>query len=434
VPNGSCPDSKLGCARALRRLALASLTVALIGVLAALPTAASASTPSQEASAAVLVEGQLSALTPEAVQELLAGVPVGEAGVPAGELDPGKLAEALAKLPGIEELSGLGGLGGTSGLEAALREALEGLLAGPTTLGELLSAETLAGPLVERLEAALGVPVRPLIEGLLGEEPQEVLEGGLGSLDLSELLAKLLGSAENPSQLLDKLLEALNPATLESLLGTLPTGEAPKNLNVGELAGSLSQTPEALAEALGQAAGPLPATAAAVTRALEDGNELAALDGAEGLALALISRAGEGVGGTGGSSAGGVPGAGGSGGAPGSTTVIVASPAASASAAGARPASVGKVRILSRKVKGKRATIVVQVPAAGRLTLSGNGIKKVSREAAKAERMTLSTTLTPARSASLRKHRRKQTTVTLTAAFAPVGAAASKATTRVALR
>lgn len=408
------------------------MTAALICALAALPTAASASTPAPQASA-VPVEGKLSALTPQAIQELLAGVPIGEGGVPAGELDPAKLAEALAQLPGIAELSGLGGLGGTSGLEAALREALEGQLGEPTTLGELLSAETLTGPLVERLEAALGVPVRPLIEGLLGKEPQEVLEGGLGSLNLNELLAKLLASSEDPSQLLDELLEALNPATLEGLLGTLPTSEAPKNLNVGELAGSLSQTPQALAAALGQTAETLPATAAAVTRALANGNELALLNGTEGLAFALVSRAGEGVGGTGGNGAGS-PGAGAASGAPGSTTVLASpAPAPSASAPAARGASVGNVKILSRKVKGKRATLVVQVPAAGRLTLSGNGVKKVSREAAKAERITLSTTLTRARSASLHKHHRKQATITLTAAFAPVGAAASKATTKARL-
>lgn len=435
MPKGSCPETKLGRSRALRRLGLASLTAALICALAALPTAASASTSAPQASAAVPGTGELSALTPQAIQELLAGVPVGEGGVPAGELDPAKLAEALAQLPGIAELSGLGGLGGTAGLEAALREALEGQLAEPTTLGELLSAETLTGPLAERLEAALGEPVGPLIEGLLGKEPQEVLEGALGSLNLNELLAKLLASTENPSQLLDELLEALNPATLETLLGTLPTGEAPKNLNVGELAGSLSQTPQALAESLGQTAGTLPATAAAVTRALANGNELALLNGTEGLAFALVSRAGEAVGGTGGNGTGGAPGAGGAGGAPGSTT-IVPSPAAApaASAPAARGASVGKVKILSHKVKGRRATLVVQVPAAGKLTLSGNGVKKVVRTAKKAGRMTLSTTLTRARSASLRKHHRKQTAITLTAAFAPVGAAASKATAKVHMR
>jgi len=315
-----------------------------------------------------------------------------------------------------------------------LREALEGLAAENPTLGELLSSERLTGPLLERLEAAVGLPVRPLIEGLLGEEPQQVLENGLGSVNLSELLAKLLGSAENPRQLIDHLLEALNPATLESLLGSLPTGEPPQNMTVGELAGGLSRTLGELAQALGQAASALPATAAAATRGLEGDSELAAINGLEGLGMALISKASEGLGGPGGTGGGSI---GGNGGSPGSTVAIVPGGAPPATAGGSpsspRPANAGKLKILSSKTRGKRATIVVQVPGAGTLTLSGSGIKRVSREASQAERMTLAVTLTKTRSASLRKHHRKSTKVTLTVAFLPVSGATSKATRRIAL-
>jgi hypothetical protein len=424
--------------RALRRIALASVAATLIGCVAALPTGAAAANVSGEAAAPALsAEANVTLLPPSDAQELLGAIPVGEGGIPAAQLEVGKLAKVLAELPGINELGGVSGVGGTSGLTATLRQTLEKLLAGHSLdLGELLSPQALGGGLVEQLEGLLHTPAQPLIETLLGKSAQEVVAGALGSVDLGELLAKVLGSSTNPTQLLDQLLEALSPATLQTLLGSTPTGEPLKNLKVGELADSLSRTPEALAEAVGQTATSLPATAAVVTRALEDGKELGALDGTEGLALALLPKDDEGTLAGGRSSSAGAGGTGGSGGSPGSTTIVVqpASGAAAAPSSSAAKASAGKVKIISHKVSASHATIVVQVPSGGRLTLSGNGVKKVSHIATKAGRITLTTALTKARAATLRKRRRKQTSVKLTAAFAPASGAPSQASTRVVLR
>ncbi len=66
-----------------------------------------------------------------------------------------------------------------------------------------------------------------------------------------------------------------------------------------------------------------------------------------------------------------------------------------------------RIRIISRKVRGDAVTTVVQVPAAGRLTLRGSGVRAVSEQADRAERVTLRTVLTKAGVASLRKHRHR---------------------------
>lgn len=442
MPKGLRTPRAVATARAVRRLALPLLAAGSIAATAALPSAAAASRAPHTSSPARPAAVSVSGLSPEAIEELLAGVAAGKTGIPPSALEVSKLAEMLAELPGFDELPSFTP-GGTAEVEAALREQLEALLAGQTTLGELLSPSALTG-LIEQLEAATHLPIAKTIETLLGKSPQALLEEGLGSTDLSKLLAQLLGSSEEPSQLLDRLLEGLSPAALEELLGTLPSGDPLENLNVGELAGALGKTPEALAQALGQTAASLPATAAAVTRTLENGDKLALLDGTEGVVLALLAKGAEGVeelgseggGGTtvGGRSSGGAPGgSGGAGGSPGTTTIVLTSPAG-----GSRSASsssrAGRLTIVSRKAHGGKATLVVQVPSAGRLTLSGGGVKKVAREAPKAERMTITTTLTKARAASLRKRHGKRTSIRLTAAFAPVAGAASKATTSVTLR
>jgi hypothetical protein len=119
------------------------------------------------------------------------------------------------------------------------------------------------------------------------------------------------------------------------------------------------------------------------------------------------------------------------------STIVVLPPGSSTPSASAKPASttsVGKVKIVSHKVSGNKATLVLQLPSAGRLTLNGNGFEKVTREAAKAERMTLSTTLTKARTASLRKRHGRKTDVKLTSTFVPVSGHPSAASATVSVR
>jgi hypothetical protein len=430
VSNGL--SSRLPAAgRAIRRLGLPALATGLVGLAAALPTAAAAEVqPRVEATTpAVSAQVNVSALTPQAVQELLAQIPAGGSGIPAVDLEIPQLAKLLVELPGIDALPSVSGPGGTAAVEAALREALEKLLAGgEIPLGELLSSQTLLGELLPALETATGLPIGERIETLLHTTPPSLLGEGLGSLDLSELLAKLTSASPNPTQLLDQLLESLDPATLEALLGNLPSSVPPQNLDLAELASTLSKTPQALAESLGQTLATLPETAKTATQALTGGDELALVKGVEGLNFGVIERASEG---------GASGGNGGSGGTPAPSTIIVNVPASATQGTTATPASTtaaAKVKIISHKVSADKATLVVQVPSAGRLTVSGNGFKKVTMQAAKAERLTVHTTLTKARAASLRKRHGRKTSIKLTSTFVPVSGHSSAASATVSVR
>jgi hypothetical protein len=420
---------------------LPALATGLVGFAAALPANALADVqPRVEAATpAAAAQVNVTALTPQTVQQLLAQIPAGGSGIPAVDLEVPQLAKVLVELPGIDVLPAISGPGGTSAVEAALREALEKLLAGKELpLGELLSSPTLLGELLPALETATGLPIGERIETLLHTTPQALLGEGLGSLNLSELLAKLLGSSADPTQLIDQLLKGLSPATLQGVLGSLPAGSPPQNLDLGELAGELGDTPQQLAEALGKTLSTLPETAQAATQALSGGNELAVIKGLEGLSFGLVEKSTEGAGSLGGSGNDSSGTDGGNGGSAAPATILVTMPASSAASPTAGSSSTSaasaKVKIISHKVKGNKATLVVQVPAAGKLTLSGSGFRKVTREAAKAERLTVQTSLTKARAASLRKHHGRKASIKLTSTFVPVSGHSSSASTFVSVR
>jgi hypothetical protein len=91
-----------------------------------------------------------------------------------------------------------------------------------------------------------------------------------------------------------------------------------------------------------------------------------------------------------------------------------------------------RIEILSRKVKVDAITLVVQVPAAGRLTVSGGGVKSVSKQSEEAERVTLRTVLTKAGAASLRRHGHRLK-LKLKASFEEVAGTRASATTTVAI-
>jgi hypothetical protein len=440
------PRSRLPATpRAVRRLGLPVLLTGLVGLAAALP--ASAPADAQPATAAsqpaTTTPVNVSALSPQAVQELLSQIPVGGAGIPAGDLEVPQLAKVIAELPGIDALQGVGGLGGTAGLEAALRESLGKLLGnGNLSLGQLLSSQELTGELVKTLEATTHLPVAPLIEALLLRSPQAVLSEGLGSVDLSELLAKLFGGSANPAPLIGQLLEGLEPATLGGLVGSVPTGAPAQDVNLAELAATLAKTPQQLAEALGRTLATLPETADGATQLLGDGSEIALLDGFGGLNLGLVERTTEGAGVVGGAGSTGSTGStgatttGATGGTPASIVITMPGNPAASPTAGSASASkaAGKVEILSHKMKGETATLVVEVPSAGRLTISASGFKKVTLQAAKAERMTVHSTLTKARAASLRKRRGRETKIKMTGTFVPVSGHSSSASATVSAR
>src|SRR6202034_2011474 len=95
----------------------------------------------------------------------------------------------------------------------------------------------------------------------------------------------------------------------------------------------------------------------------------------------------------------GSAGSSGSNGTSGATSVVVNLPAAAAAAtpAASTPAAasktVAKIKILSHKVKGHIATLVLQIPAAGKVTVSGGGVRAVEKRPGKAGRLTGETLL-----------------------------------------
>jgi hypothetical protein len=465
-----------------RQIAAIAVSAALLAAGLAVPAGASAGSggdvvPQTTGYASVSVSG----VPPGEVEKLLSEVPLGASGVPLGDLEVPQLAKLLAELKGLSGLSGLTGLGGTTGLEQVLRTAIDQLVAGNGKLGELLNPAVLAPKLESALSGLLGPLLGPelktLVETLLKESPLAVITEGLGSVNLNELTSSLLKEAENPAQLVDQLLAAANPQELQALLGTTLTPEEPFSLStVGGLASGIGTTAEGLADDLHTTTSQLPATAMALTAPLTDGNTLAVLDAVKGLDLGLLSStlteektsegsggsgSGESGGSSGGSgsgsssggsgesgsgSGGGAAGSGGTGGAgspgggssgtPTGTTLIVNLPSAqgppAVTSSGTTAARVKiKIKILRRKVRGDAVTLVVWVPAAGRLTVAGKGWKSASRETGKAERVALRAVLTRAGVASLHRHHHRLK-VKLEVSFKPARGPGSSATTTVA--
>jgi hypothetical protein len=397
-----------------RRTAALTLVCGLTALISSVP--ASAATVGPDAAQPLSV----SSLAPAEVEQALAGVPL--KGVSAAQLS-----EAISRLSGIGMLP-------AGPLREALEQALAGLQEKGDTLGQLSAPELIAQ--VQALVNGLLSPsqLNELSTLLGGESLSGALTKALGSLDVRQLLEQLLDSSIEPEKLLGQVLAGLSPETLSALTGSTLTGESVLRSTVGELASKLGMTPEVLAADLGTTSSELPASATALTAPLTDGRTLGVLEGAEGLDLGTLSGGtlGSGAGTRTGGGAGGSGGSGGSG-APGSTTMVLSSvPAQSSAAPGAsaKP-TLAKVRILSRKVKGDVVTLVVQVPAAGKLLVSGRGLKKLSRQVKKAERLTVRLGTTKAEASSLRKHRRR-VSLELEASFTPVSGPSSATSTKVA--
>jgi hypothetical protein len=390
----------------LRLLATLVLATATIALLALIPT----------------VQAQASAPTitvpPTAEVESLLGQ------TPLGTLPTGKLAEELSQLKGLE------------GIEpAALQEALTkliGELAGKgATLEELLGGNEAATKLRERLVELLG-PLASHLEELLGGNPQAKLTEVLESAGVSEILGKLLSGSPEPQVLIEQILHSLSAERLQSLLGSVLSGEPFSKSSEEELAHQLGTTPEGLAAQLGKTAEQLPATAMALLAPLANGEKLTVLPSANGLTLALLKGAGETVGSTGGT--GGLGGSG-TGNTPGAAVTVSTTAATSPTSpsTGVAGLKAGKLRIVSHKVKGRTATVVVEVPAAGNLSAGGKGLRAIRREAAKAERVTLHPALSKAGTSSLRKHHRKLK-VPVKVSFKQVGGPSSSAVVQLIYR
>jgi hypothetical protein len=438
-----------------RRTAVAVVLVlcALVAALMVPARAGAAPKPS------VVVPAPVSALAPGEVEEVLDSVPL-------GELPTARLSETLAGLPGLGALP-------KGSLRTGLTEAIEQLEGKGDTLGQLLGSGELASKVQAKLTELLTLQELTELPSLLeGKSLSSVLDTALGSVGARQVLGELLASAGEPEQMIEQVLGASSPESLQALLGSTLTGGPFTASTVEEVAQSAGTNAEGLASDLDTTSTQLPANAMALTAPLSDGKTLGVLDALDGLDLGLIgpeqeeagAGAGGGSGGSGGGasggsggsgtngSGGGSGGAGGSGGsgtngsgggsggagggssAPGGITLVVNEPATQGATAlrQSTVAALAKVKILEHKLRGDVVTLIVQVPAAGRLTIAGKDVRSVGRQTDKAERVTLRIALTKAVLASLRRHRR-HLGLTIDAYFAGVDGQSSKASEVVSL-
>jgi hypothetical protein len=411
-----------------RQRTAVSTFLALCALLSALLVPAGADAAPRPSA---VVPAPVSALAPGEVEEVLDSVPL-------SELPTGRLSETLAGLPGLGALP-------EGSLRTGLTEAIEQLAGKGDTLGQLLDSGELASKLKTKLSELL--TLQELTELLKGKSLSSVLDTALGSVGARQVLGELLASAGEPEQLIEQVLGASNPASLQALLGSTLAGEPFTMGTEEEVAQSAGTTAEGLASDLDTTSSQLPANAMALTAPLSDGKTLGVLDALDGLDLGVLGApheeapegAGGGSGGAGGSgsngSDGGSGGAGaGSSTAPGGVTLVVDEPAAQGAAAPRQStvATLAKVKILEHKLHGDVLTLLVQIPAAGRLTIAGKDLRSVSRQTDKAERVTVHASLTGAVLASLRRHRR-HLRLTLHAYFAGVDGQSSKASAAVSL-
>lgn len=447
--------------------------------------AGEAKRPSSRSVRRLVTPGEL--LSPGELQKLISTLPL-------GDLSATQLAHYLAALQGVSVLAELK-LGllsskelGVVGLEESLREAIEQL--GPSAkLGELVKVEDFLPELNEALEGKLGdLGLLDLLLGKLPGSGSTGLEGALGTLSLEQLVGSLLQATTPHEQLAGELaalagglfgeLGAENK--LEGLLGgsELSSGFAAKT--VREVSEELNTTPKVVSEELGQTAEQLPASATMLTAPLKDGKLAGVAPAVKGLVTGLLGNlgetpatpegegeegggksgsgegsgkgSGEGTGsgegkgsgsGEGGKSSGSGEGKGGSGegkgaggqggtSSGGTTTVLLSVPSTTPAAAAAKQKTGGKISIISHRVRGHLATIVVRVPTAGTAKLAGKGMRGASRQAARAERLTLRASLARAASSSLRHHHRL--VVRLDVSFHPTSGSSSSSTVTVIFR
>ncbi len=351
------------------------------------------------------------------------------------------LAAATGSLPG-------GGV-------AKLHGDLAGLLSG------LSKAELTA--VLEGLESVVGASS---VSGLLGElqshSPSQLtsglegLVGGLDATEVSALFGKLAGVG--PAKLEGPLSDVLGGLSLSPT-----TGEA--------LAGQLGVSLQGLGESL---QGVISSVTPMVSAPLgAEGPILGLLNGASALKLSLLSpeapkqtggekpegkheeNTGTGTKESKGSGSEDSKGSesnkevvnviqgspetghgtnGNAGSQPGQNTINVFLPQAQNTTSTAKAvASAVRIKILSHRVKGKTAILVLQVPGAGLVTVTGAHVTKASHRTTKAGRLQLKLKLTAAGLASLRRHN-NLLRVVVRASFKPRGVGGSSAITSLRFR
>lgn len=444
------------CCHARSRSHPAAAVVAVLALLGALPAAPASA--DAKPTAISLPSGGVGELPPGAMTELLGEAGLGTGGIALGALEAPLLARQLSNLPGIGDLATVDGLGGGEGIEQSLLAALGAMAEGDEPLEELVGGFGLAVDLEEQLEAAYeaseareapGAPesLEEAVEETLGRSPEEVIDEGLESLTLGELLSSLLSEAAHPGAVAGAIFSATDREELYELLGTTLSHEPFAEASVAEAASAIGVTPAELAEEVGKTPTELPETALALVVPLRNGQALGVFAADKGLAFALIGaappaeeeaeeEASESEGGSEVPAGSGAPSsAAGSGQSPSASTAASTTSATTLAPAAtplpaARP-SAGKVRIIGRRTKGSTVTLVVQVPAGGRLTLTGRGLRPVHRAIVRAGRVSVKLSATRAAVASLRRHH--HLTLDVRASFDPASGQRSSTTATVKL-
>jgi hypothetical protein len=399
------------------------------------------------------------------LERVLGEVSLGPGGVPLATLEPATLTSLLLVLPGIDELATVRGMGVSAGVKEAVEKAIEEMAADEEPLEELVGGFGFAADLEEQLEAAWEQPTEAgapetfeeAVEEALHKTPEEVIDDGLESVTLGELLSSLLGQAAHPSALAGAIFAAAEQEELQELLGTALTGEPFAQATVAEGAASVGVTPAELAEKVGKTPAELPESAAMFATPLKNGQALGVFVAAQGLAYALIGTApppqeepeepheepGEEPGNEeepieseGGSSGSGTSAGSGNDSGQGSTATAAIAPSPPATAPSPTPRLVAEgaaeVRILAHRIRGSAITLVLRVPGPGRLTLGGNGLRAVHRSVSHAERLSVRLSATRAALASLHDAHRRLT-IRVRVSFAPVSGPRSAATSIVKL-
>lgn len=428
-------------------LALSTMSLCL---LAALPASSSAAATAGRAgqikpntvSASYTLN---SMLTPQQLEELVGELPVG---VGTSALSPAELAQALAHLPALESLH-------VSHLQEGLKKSFEGLGSGAKLEEALSNPATLLSGAATEVEKLLSPTELLALKGLLGGTSlTKTLQEALETADAGEVLHELIASgSEGPGKTLEALLETLPSPVAQGLLGSTLGSEPVSEQSVQTLAEKLDISAQQLAESAGQNTTELPGTAKALTMPLSDGEVVSVLDGVDKAAIGTLDTlapeggpgggeaGGSGSGGSGagsgGSGAGGAGTGSGSGGGAGSggnpnavatgPTVIVEMPSTSSSKAGAASGKgAERVKVIGHRVHGDMATVTVQAPGAGTLTLRNGDIRPISRKVGHAGRLSIQVRLSKAGIAAARRHGHRMQ-LRLSVSFTPAHGARSSA-------
>jgi len=425
----------------LRRSAIGHLHAALAAcvlclLLGALPDAAANADPGPPADTVALPAGGLTALATGELVTLLGEAPLGS-GVALSALEPAVLAKLLFERPGISAFAAVTGLGGGIGVEHTIEAAFVEMAGEGDELEELLGERDFSLDLEEQLEATYeasaagkkaGAPeFEEAAEAVLMRTPAAAIDEGLKSLDLDELLGLLLAKAHEPSRLAGALFAAVEPTPLEELLGS-PLSAGPfAQSTVAEAATAIGISEAQLVGELGES-GELAAGRIVLSRALANGQALGVFDATDGLAFGLIGKAPATGGGKTEPGGGALPAPVTAGTGTVTTTNTVTAPPASPTTT---PPPAAPFAIVAHSARGSVVTLVLEIPAAGVLTVHGRGLRSLTRTITHATRLSIRLGASPAGIATLRRHHRLS--VSVLASLRLAGGAVTTRTIRVKL-